>query len=389
MKYIYSTFLLSLIILSCNDKKITSVEDVIATNDIAKIRAKKSELNLNQQETNKQLKQLEAAISKLDTIKKIPLVTAIKIKEQVFKHYLELQGNVSTKQLLVIYPEFSGILTNLYVKEGQRVTKGQLLGKIDDGGLSQQLAQLKIQANLAEITFKKQQRLWDQKIGSEIQYLQAKSNYEAQQQAVKQLEQQVIKTNIKAPFSGIIDDIITEQGSVVAAGQSQIIRIVNLSKMHIEIDVPERHIASITKNKEALVDFPVLGKQLTAKVNQVSDYINPANRTFRIEIAVPNKDESIKPNLTARIKINDYTNTKALLIPQNIISENANGQQYIYTVKNKNTDNEAIAEKTIIKTGKTQADQIELLSGISNGDEIIEEGARSIKDGQTIKVITQ
>tara|TARA_B110001450_G_scaffold110636_1_gene104448 strand:+ start:2162 stop:3337 length:1176 start_codon:yes stop_codon:yes gene_type:complete len=390
MKNIYFTLILLLVILiSCNDAKKASVEDIIATNNIEKIRAKKGEINIKQQKINDQIKKLELAINRLDTLKKIPLVTAVKIQEKEFKHYLELQGNVSTKQLIVITPEFSGILTNVYVKEGQKVKKGQLLGKIDDGGLSQQLAQLKIQANLAEITFKKQERLWNQKIGSEIQYLQAKSNYEAQQQAVSQLEQQVAKTNIKAPFSGIIDDVITEQGSVVAAGQSQIIRIVNLSNMHIETDVPERHIANITKNKEALVEFPVLEKKLTAKVNQVSDYINPANRTFKIEIAVPNKDQSIKPNLTARIKINDYTNTKALLIPQSIVSENANGEQYIYVATNKKSNNEAIAKKMIIQTGKTQKDQIEVLSGISNGDEIIKEGARSIKSGQTIKVITQ
>jgi RND family efflux transporter MFP subunit len=390
MKNIYFTLIpLLVILISCNDAKKASVEDIIATNNIEKIRAKKGEINIKQQEINDQIKKLELAINRLDTLKKIPLVTAVKIQEKEFKHYLELQGNVSTKQLIVITPEFSGILTNVYVKEGQKVKKGQLLGKIDDGGLSQQLAQLKIQANLAEITFKKQERLWNQKIGSEIQYLQAKSNYEAQQQAVRQLEQQVAKTNIKAPFSGIIDDVITEQGNVVAAGQSQIIRIVNLSNMHIETDVPERHIANITKNKEALVEFPVLGKKLTAKVNQVSDYINPANRTFKIEIAVPNKDQSIKPNLTARIKINDYTNTKALLIPQSIVSENANGEQYIYVASSKKSNNEATAKKMIIQTGKTQEDQIEVLSGISNGDEIIKEGARSIKNGQTIKVITQ
>ena len=390
MKNIYFTLIpLLVILISCNDAKKASVEDIIATNNIEKIRAKKGEINIKQQEINDQIKKLELAINRLDTLKKIPLVTAVKIQEKEFKHYLELQGNVSTKQLIVITPEFSGILTKVYVKEGQKVKKGQLLGKIDDGGLSQQLAQLKIQANLAEITFKKQERLWNQKIGSEIQYLQAKSNYEAQQQAVSQLEQQVAKTNIKAPFSGIIDDVITEQGSVVVAGQSQIIRIVNLSNMHIETDVPERHIANITNNKEALVEFPVLGKKLTAKVNQVSDYINPANRTFKIEIAVPNKDQSIKPNLTARIKINDYTNTKALLIPQSIVSENANGEQYIYVATSKKSNNEATAKKMIIQTGKTQEDKIEVLSGISNGDEIIKEGARSIKNGQIIKVITQ
>jgi RND family efflux transporter MFP subunit len=387
MKNIYFILFFILTIFSCTNQKKEAVEDVIATNNLEKIRIKKNELSLKQQVINKQIKQIDLAIGKLDTLKKNPLVTSIKIKEAIFKHYLELQGNVSTKQLLVIYPEYSGILTNVYIKEGQKVKKGQLLGKIDDGGLSQQLAQLKIQANLSKITFQKQSRLWNQKIGSEIQYLQAKSLYEAQQQAVNQLQKQISKTNIRAPFTGTIDDIITEQGSVVAAGQSQIFRIINLDNMHIETNVPERHIPNVKKNKEAQIEFPVLGKSILAKINQVSDFINPANRTFKIEIAIPNKDKSIKPNLTARIKINDYTNNNALLIPQSIVSENANGQQYIYLVKNKN--NQAVAKKVIIETGKTQGDQIEILSGVSNGDEIIQEGARSIKDGQNIKVLNK
>lgn len=387
MKNIYFILFFILTIFSCTNQKKEAVEDVIATNNLEKIRAKKNELSLKQQVINNQLKQIDIAISKLDTLKKNPLVTSIKIKETIFKHYLELQGNVSTKQLLVIYPEYSGILTNVYIKEGQKVNKGQLLGKIDDGGLSQQLAQLKIQANLSKITFQKQSRLWNQKIGSEIQYLQAKSLYEAQQQAVNQLQKQISKTSIRAPFTGTIDDIITEQGSVVAAGQSQIFRIINLDNMHIETNVPERHIPNVKTNKEAQIEFPVLGKSILAKVNQVSDFINPANRTFKIEIAIPNKDKSIKPNLTARIKINDYTNNNALLIPQSIVSENANGQQYIYLVKNKN--NQAVAKKVIIETGKNQGDQIEILSGVSNGDEIIQEGARSIKDGQNIKVLNK
>src|SRR5690606_34924298 len=159
------------------------------------------------------------------------------------------------------------------------------------------------------------------------------SNYEAQQKAVKQLEQQVAKTTVKAPFSGTIDDVITEKGSVVAAGQTPLMRIVNLSNMYIETNVPERYIKDVTKGKRVEVDFPVLGKTVESEVRQTGDYINPANRTFRVEVGLPNKDKSIKPNLTARLKINDYTNENSFLIPQSVISENAEGEQYIYIVE--------------------------------------------------------
>jgi membrane fusion protein (multidrug efflux system) len=163
-------------------------------------------------------------------------------------------------------------------------------------------------------------------------------------------------------------------------------RIVNLRDMYIETDVPESYISSVSKNKDVLVEFPVLGKTMNAKIRQTGNFINPANRTFKIEIAVPNKDRAIKPNLTAKLKINDYTNENAILIPQDIISENANGEQYIYVVKDKN-GKYAIADQVIIETGKTQGDVIEVLKGLEKNDvEIIQEGARSVRNQQEVEI---
>ncbi len=389
MKNIISITLLSLLILSCGgDKKEKSVEDVIASQDLTEMRAKKDEITNKQIENTAQLRLLDDEISKLDTIKKVPLVTTFKAKEELFNHYLELQGNVDTKNLLTITPEYNGILSRIYVKEGQRVSKGQILAKIDDGGLGQQLAQVEIQADLAKTTFERQERLWNQKIGSEIQFLQAKSNYEVQTRAVNQLKEQIAKTTVRAPFSGNIDDVITEQGNVVAAGQTPLMLLVNLNDMYIETNVPESHITSVTKNKNVIVELPVLGKTINTKVRQAGSFINAANRTFKIEVSVPNKDKMIKPNLTAKLKINDYSNPKAILIPQSIISENASGEQYIYVVKDRN-GKLGVSERVIIKTGKTQGDVIEVLEGVADGAEIIQEGARTVKDGQTVEIINQ
>jgi RND family efflux transporter MFP subunit len=386
MKHIYTLVLTSIFLTACGGDKQTSVEDIIASKDLAQIRQKKTELDAKVQEISAQLKQLEKEIKTLDPQEKIPLITTFQAKETQFDHYVELQGNVSTKQNVVITAEYGGMLSKVYVKEGQRVRKGQTLAKIDDGGLTQQLAQVKIQADLAKTTFERQKRLWDQKIGSEIQYLQAKSTYESQEQMVSQLQQQVGKTLVSAPFSGTIDDIITDEGTVVAPGQSQLFRIVNLNDMYIETDVPERYVADIVPGKEVQVNFPVLGKDVEAKVRQAGNFINPANRTFKVEVAFPNKDIAIKPNLTAKLKINDYSSTKAILIPQSIISENAKGEQYVYTITDKQGE-KAKVKRTIITTGKTQGDAIEVLSGITNGDEIIDEGARSVKDGQDVKIL--
>ncbi|MEE4001664.1 efflux RND transporter periplasmic adaptor subunit [Tenacibaculum sp. FZY0031] len=387
MRRIYSLFAITLLLASCGGKKEQSVQDVIASNDLTKIREKKASLDTQMQTLSDEIKVLNNKISELDTNKKVPLITVLSAKEEVFDHYLELQGAVQTKQNVLIYPEMPGLLTRIYVKEGQYVKKGQTLAKIDDGGLANQLAQIEAQAALAETTYKRQKRLWEQKIGSEIQFLQAKTNYEAQTNAVSQLRRQLAKSVITAPFSGVIDDVIKEQGTVVAPGMgSEVFRIVNLKNMYIETDVPESYITSIKKGKNVEVEFPVLGEKLTSKIRQAGNFINPANRTFKVEVGVPNHEGKIKPNLTAKLKINDYSNEKAILIPQSIISENANGEQYVYVVEDLK-DQVGTAKQTIITTGKTQGDIIEVLSGIENGTKIIEEGARSVKNGQEVKVL--
>tara|TARA_R110000787_G_scaffold43892_2_gene107506 strand:+ start:84064 stop:85242 length:1179 start_codon:yes stop_codon:yes gene_type:complete len=386
MKNIFLLLTLAILTISCGgDSK--SIESIIEGKDLNKIREKRNELVTEQTTIAGKLKTIDAAISSLDTIKKYPLVTAFQVKTNNFNHFLELQGSVATKQNLILYPEFSGLLTKVYVKEGQKVTKGQLLATIDDGGMSQQVAQMEVQFSLAKTTFERQKRLWEQKIGSEIEFLQAKATYEGQENAVNQMKSQLAKTSVRAPFSGIIDDVITEQGTVVGAGASQLIRIVNLDNMYIEAEVPEGYLSSIVPGKTVEVYFPVLGETLNTKVDQVSNYINPSNRTFKITIQIPNKEKHIKPNLTAKIKINDYTSEQAVLIPQSIISENSLGEQYIFIAQNINKDNEATAKKMIVETGKTQGDFVEILKGLVSNEIIVNEGARNVKDGQNVKIL--
>ena len=201
------------------------------------------------------------------------------------------------------------------------------------------------------------------------------------------MQQQIAKTVVKAPFSGTIDDVISEQGNVVAAGQTELMQIVNLNNMYIETEVPERYVSDVVIGKDVVVELPVLGKKIDTKIRQAGDVINPANRTFKVEIEIPNKDKAIKPNLTAKLKINDYTNEKAILIPQSVISENAEGEQYVYVVTDKNGKGIGSAKRVIIETGKTQGDVIEVVGGLETGSEIIKEGARSVRDGQSVEVI--
>ncbi len=388
MKNIFYTLSLSLLLLtvSCGEPKKNSTEAVLESKDIEKIQQKRDELTNKLVEIEGEIKQLDNKLKEINPERNIPLITSYEVKAEEFNHYLELQGSVETKQNVVLNAEMGGVLQKIYVSEGQKVSKGQTLAKIDDGGLSQQLAQMEIQLDLARTTFERQKRLWDQQIGSEIQYLQAKSTYEGQVNAVKQMKSQLSKSVVSAPFSGIIDDIITDEGTVVSPGQTPILRLVNLSDMYIKTDVPETYISDVTEGKIVEVSFPVLGETIQTKVKQTASYINPNNRTFKAEVEIPNKNKQIKPNLTARLKINDYTNEDAIMVPQNIISENAQGEQYLYILDKLNGD-KAVAKQVIVETGKTQGDKIEILNGLNDGDMVIKEGARSVEDGQTVKLI--
>ena len=386
MKKFYSIIALSLLLVACGSSENGTVSQTIESGNLEAIRSMKATLTSELNVIESDLAALEAAIANLDSSENLPLVTTFEVQPQVFNHYLDLQGNVKTRENVLLYPEMAGTLLTVKVAKGDRVSKGQLLAVIDNGGMSNQLSQLKTQAALAQTTFERQANLWKQKIGSEIQYLQAKAQAEAQANAVLQLEKVLAKAQITAPFSGVIDQVLKDPGTVVSPGNgSEVFRLINLSNMYIDVDVPEGYLGAVTKGKKAGVYFPVLQDSVNAVVRETGNYINPNNRSFSAEIAINNPNGSIKPNLNARVHINDYTNENALLIPQSVISENAAGEQYAY-VAELNGD-AAVAKRHIITTGKTQGDYVEITSGISAGDLIIKEGARSVKDAQAVKIL--
>lgn len=388
MKTTLSILSFFFLLISCGGNPEESLDTLIARGDLDAIRSKKSSLTEEMKSLNEQIQTLDSVIAILDADTRLPLVNTFEVSRQNFEHFLELQGDVATKQNVLIYPEMAGTLVNVYVTEGDRVVKGQLLGRIDDGGMASQLEQLKAQAALAETTYERQKRLWEQNIGSEIQYLQAKTSYEASKNSVQQVERQLSKSSLRAPFSGIIDDVIKDQGTVVAPGPgSEVFRIVNLSNMYITVDVPETYVGSINDGTKASVYFPVLGDSVQTKVRQAGNYINPNNRSFSVEIPVPNEKGRVKPNLSARVMINDYTNPQALLVPQSVISENAEGEQYVFIAEDPTEDMKGTARKRIVTTGKTQGRFVEILSGLQEGELIIQEGARSVKDNQDVQII--
>ena len=377
MKKIILIATLSILIISCGKKEENAnIDSLIASKNVVSIKAKRAELQT-------QLTKLDDAIALLD-IKKSEeaLVSVSVVKDTVFSHYLEVQGNVNTKENLIIYPQFSGILNTVNVVAGQKVSKGQLLGTIDDGGLSQQLAQMETQMALAKTTFERQKRLWDQKIGSEIQYLQAQTNMISQQKAVSQMKAQLGKTRIIAPFSGVIDELITEKGQVVGPGQG-LIRIVNLNNMFVSTAVPESYIGKLKVGTVVNVYLASLGKTYVGKIRQVANNINPNNRSFGIEVSVPNSENLLRPNQVAKLKIIDYTNSNAVVVPSNVIQVDGNGDQFVFEATSIK-DKTGIAKKVIVKVGKTSENFTEILGGLKPKTVVISDGGNSVSEGMKL-----
>jgi membrane fusion protein, multidrug efflux system len=389
MKKIVSLTALSILFMACSGgNKNENIDDVINSKDLNKIKTSRAVVHQEYEKIAAELAKLDLAIANLDPNKKIPLVKTIVVKDSIFKHHIEIQGNVDTKENIMISPEYSGILTQVNVKAGQRVNKGQILARIDDGGMSSQLAQVETQLALAKTTFEKQKNLWDQKIGSEIQFLQAKTSMESQQKAVAQIKSQLNKTLVIAPFSGTIDEVLIEKGKVVAPGMN-LFRIVNLNNMYVTANVPENYIEQLKLGAIVEVNLNSIGKVYQGKVRQIGNYINPNNRTFSIEIAMPNPDNLLRPNQVAILKIEDYTNPKAIILPENIIQETANGSKIVYVIEKGNSEKNTKAIQKTIEIGYVSGSNVEVKSGLEAGETVITDGAKALKDGAVVEVINQ
>jgi len=382
MKNIFTLFLV-ISLISCEDN--STLQSVLESNDVEKIKLKRKEIATSQQDFFNKLQIIDNKLDELNTNPQLPIVEVLKINSVEFDHYIQVQGSVKSDELINIFPEFSGIIKNIYVKSGDIVKKGQRLIKIDDGGLKEQLSQLEIGFELTKTTFERQKRLWDQNIGSEIKFLESKTMYESQKQGIKQLKKQIKKTLIEAPFSGTIDNVLAKKGEVVYPGRSNLMMLLNLDNLYLESNVPEKYIASIKSGNKALVHFPLLDKTISTTVRQSGNYINPINRTFKIELKIEKNNLNIKPNLNSKVNINDYSNKEALLINQNFISIDSNNKEYVYKTYNKN--NKTYVSKTTIVTGKNDGVNVEVLSGLKPGDKIVSEGIRKLVDNAQVQII--
>ncbi len=377
MKKIAIITILSCIVFACGNKENNqSISNLIDSKNVSALNEKKTALQA-------EITKIEEALAKLEVKKEEALVSVTTIKDTIFSHYLDIQGNVDTKENILVQPEFSGTLTSLTVKAGQRVTKGQILGRVDDAGMSQQLASLESSYALAKTTFERQKNLWDKKIGSEIQFLQAQNQMTAAQKGVAQLKAQLSKTIIHAPFSGTIDEVFVEKGQVVAPSLQGLMRIVNLNNMFVSTSVPESYIGKLKVGDQVDVFLTSLNKTYKGKVRQIGNFINPNNRSFGIEVSLPNPENLLRPNQVAKLKIVDYVSKNAIVVPTGVIQEDGTGANYVYIVEGSNGKT-GTAKKVIVEVGKSSDNVTEIISGLSANDIIVTEGVNSISNGMKL-----
>ena len=376
-KLIFPLLVATSLIVSCGDKQNNqTVDQLIAAKNNKELQARKAAIQAD-------LAKIDAALATLNVRKEEALVSVATLKDTVFNHYLDIQGSVNTKENILIQPEMPGTLIALTVKAGQRVSKGQLLARVDDGGSSQQVASLETQYQLAKTTFERQKNLWNQKIGSEIQYLQAQTQMLSLQRSVAQAKAMLSKTEIRAPFSGTIDEVFVEKGQVVSASPQGLMRIVNLNNMYVSTSVPESYIGKLKVGTQVDVFLTSLNKNYKGKVRQIGNFINPNNRSFGIEVSIPNPENLLRPNQVAKLKVIDYTVKNAIVVPSNVIQEDGKGNQFVFVASNSNGKT-ATAKKSMVTTGKSSDNVTEILSGLSANDIIVIEGVNTISEGMKL-----
>ncbi|MFL2597346.1 MAG: efflux RND transporter periplasmic adaptor subunit [Flavobacteriaceae bacterium] len=390
MKKIIYTLGISFFLISCSQEMAdTSNTNGVEGVNLEELNTQKANYAQQINDLKLEIEKINSAIDALGSSEKRTLITAFITEKQSFEHQIEIQANIKTRQNVLIYPEFSGRLIALKVVEGQNVKKGNLLALIDDAGLTDQLDQMILQLNLAKTTFERTQRLWDQKIGSEMMYLEAKTRYKAAQKQVSQIKQQLAKTKIYAPFNGVIDEIQARLGSNLIPGITPVLRIVNLNTMFAESDVPENYLSNITKGSKAKVSIPALNQIQNTEIHQTGNFITPSNRTFRVEARLENPKGLIKPNLNARLSIMDYFNPEAIMIPLRVVREDAKNQPYVFVLSKPEKDNGFTTEQRMVTLGKTKEEMVEIIDGLTTGELVVEEGVSLLVTNQKVKRILE
>lgn len=353
-------------------------------NDKADKKAEKlADLKKQKEKLDNEISKLEDELDTGGAAANVITVGIQKPAPEQFQHFIQVQGKVESDQNILVTPKMPGaMVTDIRVKTGDHVSKGQVLAQLDAGVMSQSIQELKGQLELAHTVYEKQKNLWNQKIGSEIQYLTAKNNYEALQNRLATMQQQLSLYTLRAPIDGSVDDVNLKVGEIPLPGIAGI-RVVNPKSIKITAEVSERYISRIHKGDHVVVSFPDLGKEITTKVRTVSDVINATNRTFSIELDPEIRNLDLHPNMIAVVKVNDYTNKNVIALPVNVVQKDDNGNFVYVAVR---AGDQYIARKKSVHVGQDYAGKVEILSGLSADDQVIVNGYQSVVEGQPVNI---
>lgn len=381
MKHLFSFLAIALLLTACTP----GAEDIPADLEEKKayLQARKAELN----QLTLEIAQLEAQIAEEDPsfgVEKARLVTVSPIRRVNFEHFVEIQGAIEADDMVDVTGETAGRILSLKVKEGDAVRKGQLVAELDLEALKKQIAELETSLDLATTVYERQKRLWDQNIGSEIQYLEAENNKERLEKSLETLQFNLDKANVYAPISGVVEQELLQPGELASPGMP-IVQILNTSRLKAKASVPENYLKSIAYGAEVKVTVPALDWETEARVTQIGRIIDPSNRTFEVEVALSDPQRRLKPNLLAYVHFKDYEEEDVITIPMDRVQEEVGGNKYVFIVDE--SDEALTARKVYVQIGRTNNEgEVIITKGLEGNEQLIMDGARGLVDQERIDI---
>lgn len=362
-------------------------------NETGDLEAKKEQIQAYKeqiQELESKMKSLEEEVAASDptfasaTDRNATLVTTIPIKETTFEHFVEIRGEVTSRRNVTISAQVPAMVVNVPATEGETVRKGEVLLTQDAETIRTNIDEVKTSLDLAETRFRRQTNLWEQNIGTEFQYLEAKNAKESLERKLASLNAQLSNYIIRAPFSGTIDEVFAKEGEMAQPGVP-LIRLVSLSNMFIEANVSEAYLGQFEKGDSVEVHFPTLDKTINTTISSVGQVINQNNRTYTVEVKIPNDEASLRPNMLAELRLKDFEQQNAMVIPTNLI-QNDNQGDFVYVASSTEGSDELVAEKKHITRGKTYQNQTMIESGLTGDEQLIDQGFRNVAEGVTVRI---
>ncbi len=313
----------------------------------------------------------------------LKLIETQAVAQKDFAHFIEVQGNVESDKNVAVAPEMAGVILKMNVERGQSVGRGQVIAEVDAEPVRKNINELETRLELAKTMFERQENLWKQQIGSEMQYLQAKNGKESLERSIESLKSQLKKAYVKSPIDGVVDELFMKQGEM-ASPAMPMARVVNVSEVQIKADVSEAYVPNVKRGDEVLAKFPTLNKEIPVRVSNVGQFIEPANRTFKVEMQISNRDGLLKPNTLAVVKIKDFSQKNAIVVPTHLIQQATDGQEFVFVVRQNQGKN--IIAKVAIKTGKSYGGETLVAEGLQASDVLVSKGYNEVIDNEEVSI---